>query len=197
AARYCGQRQSTGVGLPDRQPPPQVPTSKGTQGGTAMWRRLAALTVTPLLTGAAGISAQIYAPQTLERYFRLEWQGTHGRKGAAIDGYVYKDGMQTADRLPLQIDRLGASGRVVGNSTVWVLGGVPKGGRAYFGASVPEATSYRVQVLSFDWIGGGGSGGGMYPSAHRARRRRSAAGRSYRATHGTCRRQLASPRPER
>jgi len=27
---------------------------------------------------------------------------------------------------------------------------------------VPEATSYRVQVLSFDWTGGGGgSGGGM------------------------------------
>src|SRR4029453_19097058 len=92
------------------------------KGGTAMRRRIAALTVTALLTGAAGISAQIYAPQTLERYFRLEWQGTHG------------------------------GGR---------LGGGPKGGRAYFGASVPEATSYRVQVLSFDWIGGGGSGGGM------------------------------------
>jgi hypothetical protein len=38
-----------------------------------MRRRIAALTVTALLTGVAGISAQIYAPQTLERYFRLEW----------------------------------------------------------------------------------------------------------------------------
>jgi hypothetical protein len=109
----------------------------------------------------AGISAQIYAPQTLERDFRLEWQVTRGRKGPAIDGYVYNNGMQTADRMTLQIEGLDASGKVVGNSTVWVLGTVPKGGRAYFGASVPEATSYRVQVLSFDWIGGGGSGGGM------------------------------------
>jgi hypothetical protein len=115
-----------------------------------MRRRIAALTVTALLTGAAGISAQIYAPQTLERYFRLEWQVTRGRKGPAIDGYVYNNGMQTADRMILQIEGLDASGKVVGNSTVWVLGGVPRGGRAYFGASVPEATSYRVQVLSFD-----------------------------------------------
>src|SRR4029453_11422254 len=144
------------VGLPN-----SGTATAGTTGGTAMGRRIAALTVTVLLMGAAGISAQIYAPQTLERYFRLEWQVTHGRKGAAIDGYVYNDGMQTADRMTLQIERLDASGKVVGNSTVWVLGGVPKGGRAYFGASVPEARSYRVQVLSFDWIGGGGSGGGM------------------------------------
>ncbi len=127
-----------------------------------MRRRIAALTVTALLTGAAGISAQIYAPQSLERYFRLEWQVTRGRKGPAIDGYVYNNAMQTADRMTLQIEGLDASGKVVGISTVWVLGGVPKGGRAYFGASVPEATSYRVQVLSFDWTGGGGgSGGGM------------------------------------
>src|SRR4030095_1486136 len=72
---------ATGLGLPDREPPPPVPTSKGAQGGTAMRRRIAALTVTALLTGAAGISAQIYAPEPLERDFRLEWQVTRGRKG--------------------------------------------------------------------------------------------------------------------
>ena len=46
-----------------------------------------------------------------------------------------------------------------GTSTVWVLGEVPKNNRAYFGASVGEAASYRVQVLSFDWACNGGSGG--------------------------------------
>ena len=31
--------------------------------------------------------------------------------------------------------------------------------RAFFSAAVPEAASYRVQVLSFDWTcQGGGSG---------------------------------------
>ena len=40
----------------------------------------------------------------------------------------------------LQIERLDASGRVVGSSAVWVLGRVPMDGRAYFLASVPDAT---------------------------------------------------------
>ena len=121
-----------------------------------MRRRIVALTIVALLTGAAGSSAQIYAPQSLERYFRLEWEVTRGRKGPAIDGYVYNNGPRTAERMLLQIERLDASGRVVGSSTVWVLGRVPMDGRAYFSASVPDATSYRVQVLSFDWGGGGG-----------------------------------------
>ncbi len=95
-------------------------------------RGIAALTMAALLTGAAGVSAQIYAPQTLERYFRLEWDVTRGRKGPVVEGYVYNTG--------------------------WV----PMDGRAYFRASVSDAASYRVQVLTFDWVrsGGGGGGGG-------------------------------------
>jgi len=99
-----------------------------------MQRRIAALTVAALLTGAAGVSAQDYASQSLERYFRLEWEVTRGRKGPAIE-------------------RLDASGKIVGSTTIWVFGGVPVNSRAYFSASVPDATSYRVQVLSFDWTG--------------------------------------------
>ena len=40
--------------------------------------------------------------------------------------------MRTADRMRLQIERLDTAGAVVGSSTVWVLGGVPVDGRAYF-----------------------------------------------------------------
>jgi hypothetical protein len=127
-----------------------------------MRRGIAALTFAVLLTGTAGVSAQIYAPQSLERYFRLEWEVTHGRKGPVIEGYVYNKALRAADRMRLQIERLDPSGTVVGSSTVWVFGGLPMDGRAYFQACVPDATSYRVQVLSFDWTGGGGgSGGGM------------------------------------
>jgi len=43
-----------------------------------MWRRITALTVAALLTGAVGVSAQIYTPESLERYFRLEWEVTRG-----------------------------------------------------------------------------------------------------------------------
>ena len=124
-----------------------------------MRRRITALTVAALLTGAAGVSAQIYTPQSLERYFRLEWQMTRGRKGPAIEGFVYNQTMRTAEHMRLQIERLDASGKVVGSSTVWVLGTIRMDGRAHFSAFVPDAASYRVQVLSFDWTCGGGGGG--------------------------------------
>jgi len=127
-----------------------------------MRRRIVAFTVAALLTGAAGVSAQIYAPQTLERYFRLEWDVTRGRKGPVVEGYVYNTGPLNAERMRLQIECLDASGRAFGSSTVWVLGWVPMDGRAYFRAPVSDAASYRVQVLTFDWVrsGGGGGGGG-------------------------------------
>src|SRR2546427_606889 len=125
-----------------------------------MWRRITALTVAALLTGAVGVSAQIYTPESLERYFRLEWEVTRGRKGPKVEGYVYNQAMRTADRMRLQIERLDASAKVVGSSTVWVFGTVRPDGRAYFSASVPEAASYRVRVLSFDWKSDGGGGGG-------------------------------------
>jgi hypothetical protein len=124
-----------------------------------MRRRITALTVAALLTGAVGVSAQTFAPESLEQDFRLEWQVARGRKGPGIEGYVYNKAMRTAERMRLQIDRLDASGKVVGSSTVWVFGTIREDGRAYFSASVPEAASYRVSVLSFDWKSGGGGGG--------------------------------------
>jgi hypothetical protein len=127
-----------------------------------MRRGIAVLALAALLTGAVQAAAQIYAPQTLERSFRLEWNVTRDKKGPAIEGYVYNTASRSAERMRLQIDRLDAAGTVVGSSTVWVLGSVPMGNRAYFRASVPDAAKYRVQVLTFDWNGGGaGSGGGM------------------------------------
>jgi len=124
--------------------------------------RIAGLIVAAFLAGAAGVSAQIYAPQSLERDFRIEWQVTRGRKGPTIDGYVYNTAMRTAEHMSLRIERLDGAGKVVGSSTVAVLGTVPLDGRAYFSASVADAPSYRVQALSFDWAcgGGGGAGGG-------------------------------------
>src|SRR3989449_9951183 len=108
-----------------------------------MRRRITALTVAALLTGAVGVSAEIYAPESLERYFRLEWEVTRGRKGPAIEGYVYNAAMRAADRMRLQIERVDASGKIVGSTTIWGFGGVPVPGRASFSSSVPDATGYR------------------------------------------------------
>ena len=124
-----------------------------------MRRIVAAMTLGLVLTGGVAASAQIYAPESLERWFRLEWEVKPARKGPVIEGYIYNLGPQNAEHLRLQIDRLDSAGSVVGTSTLWVLGEVPKNNRAYFGASVGEAASYRVQVLSFDWMCNGGSGG--------------------------------------
>lgn len=122
-----------------------------------MRRGFLAVTIAVLLGGAGAASAQIYAPESLDRYFRLEWQATRGVKGPAIEGYVYNQSANHAERMRLVIEWLDGAGNVGGSSTVWVLGTVPLGGRAYFRASVPEGASYRVRVLSFDW-GGRGSG---------------------------------------
>jgi hypothetical protein len=121
--------------------------------------RIAVLTIAALLASSGGVSAQPYAPQSLERDFRIEWQVTAGGKEPTIEGYVYNRAMRTAEHMRLKIERLDETGRVLGSSTVPVFGAVPMDGRAYFRASVPGAASYRVQALSFDWIESGGGGG--------------------------------------
>jgi hypothetical protein len=99
-----------------------------------------------------------YAQETLDQYFRIEYQVTPGAPRPVISGYVYNlnPGMP-AERMQLAIESLDASGNVVGTSSTWVLGGVPAGNRGYFSAPVMPAASYRVQVLAFDWGGRGGS----------------------------------------
>jgi hypothetical protein len=118
------------------------------------------LTIALLLAGSTlGRAQTLYAPETTERYFPIEFQVTQQRKGRAVEGYVYNRGHQAAQRVRLQIQRLDAAGAVVGSSAIWIPGEVPMDSRAFFSASVPEAASYRVQVLSFDWTcQGGGSG---------------------------------------
>ena len=125
-----------------------------------MRRVVTALTVGLLLAGAVGASAQIFVAQSLERYFRVEWRVTRDRKGPAVEGYVYNTAGRTAERMRLQIDRVDASGSVIGNSIIWLPGDIHRNDRAFFSSSVPESASYRVQVLSFDW-GCDGGGGGM------------------------------------
>lgn len=125
-----------------------------------MGRIVSTLTLTLVLAGGVAASAQIYAPESLERDFRIEWEVKRARSGPMIQGYVYNlNGAQNAEHLRLQIHRLDNAGGVVSTSTVWVLGDVPKNNRAYFAASVGEAASYRVQILSFDWTCNGGGGG--------------------------------------
>jgi hypothetical protein len=99
-----------------------------------------------------------HAQETLDRYFRIEYQVAQSASRPVMSGYVYNTNPGTpAERMQLSIEGLDASGKVVGTSSTWVLGGVPPGNRAYFTTAVMPAASYRVQVLFFDWGSRGGA----------------------------------------
>jgi len=117
---------------------------------------LVLVAVVPVATGRA--AAANYAQESLDRYFRIEYQVEPSAARPVVSGYVYNmhPGLP-ADRMQLAIEALDASGKVVGTSSTWIVGGVPAGNRGYFSATVVPAASYRVQVLFFDWGKGGGA----------------------------------------
>jgi len=120
--------------------------------------RLALVIAVVTLSGAGSAAAANYAQETLDRYFRIEYQVASSGARPVVSGYVYNLHPGTpAERMQLSIESLDASGNVVGTSSTWVLGNVPPGNRAYFTAQAVPGVSYRVQVLSFDWGSRGGS----------------------------------------
>ena len=107
-----------------------------------------------VLTMTSASAAAVYSQQTLDERFRIEYQVTPDQSRAVVSGYIYNQysGLWAA-HMQLAIERLDASGNVVGTSTTWVLGEVPPNNRAYFTARVEPAASYRVRIISFDWVG--------------------------------------------
>jgi hypothetical protein len=115
-------------------------------------RALAAVLVTiVLLAPSAGSAGPIHADDTLQRYFRLEWETTPAARGPEVRGYVENVGNVPVDRMRLVVERLDAGGVVVGTSTTWVMGVVIPSHRTYFTTRVDPAASYRVRILTFDW----------------------------------------------
>jgi hypothetical protein len=116
-------------------------------------RRLVGLGTALVLLGPAGLgnapvlAAEIYAPETLDRYFQLEWS----RAGKNVNGYVYNTGNRRAAHMILLVEGLDGAGNTVTKTTTWVRD-VPPNNRAFFQVAVPTAATYRVSVLSFDWV---------------------------------------------
>ena len=115
-----------------------------------LWLALVLAAVVSIAPGnAAGAN---YTQETLDRYLRIDYKVEPSAVQPVVSGYVYNmHPGAPADRMQLAIDALDASGKVVGSSSTWILGGVPVGSRAYFTAPVVPAASYRVQVLVLDW----------------------------------------------
>lgn len=107
-----------------------------------------------LLTASVSAATVSYSQESLDQRFKIEFQVTPGQSRSELSGYVYGQysGLAAA-HMQLEIERLDANGQVIGRSTTWVLGDVPPGNRAYFTTRVEPAASYRVRVISFDWVG--------------------------------------------
>jgi hypothetical protein len=120
----------------------------------------AALSVLPLLVMTLSVtetSAQSYAIPGADRFFRIEWEQRQTKKGPVVTGYVYNSHGASADRVILRIEGLDTGGHVISTTTSYVVGTVPRFGRSYFEVRVTAgATTFRVTVLSFDWINGAG-----------------------------------------
>jgi hypothetical protein len=100
-----------------------------------------------LVVAAPGTASEVYTKETLDQYFRLEWS----KEGRNVNGYVYNSSSRRAVRMQLLVEGVDASGHVLTKTTTWVRD-VPPNNRAYFDVSVPSAPSYRVSVLTFDWV---------------------------------------------
>ncbi len=118
-----------------------------------MRQMLALIGLAPWFLASIVSANALYASETLERSFRLEWGVQPGASGPTLEGYVYNKTDVPAERMQLSIEQLDAAGNVVGQTTTWVLGQLPPAGRSYFRTRVPQAASYRVTVLSFNWLG--------------------------------------------
>ena len=68
-----------------------------------------------------------------------------------MNGYVYNSSNRRAGHMQLLVEGLDPAGAVVSKTSTSVRD-VPPNNRAFFETSVGEEPSYRVSIISFDWI---------------------------------------------
>jgi hypothetical protein len=119
---------------------------------------IAIMQLAMLLTAATTAAAQNYGISGAERYFRVEAEGIKSKRwGPEVGGYIYNDYGASAANVRLLIEGQDASGATVSSVVAQVAGVVPGNNRLYFEVRVPAAETYRVRVLSWDFIRGGGA----------------------------------------
>jgi hypothetical protein len=122
--------------------------------------------IATLVILALGLDTNLARPQPYsfaegERDFRVEWDQHPTGLGPAIGGYVYNNAGMPAARVRVLVEGLDGAGRPINTTIGYVVGTVPGFSRTPFEVRVPGAASYRVSVLSFEWLKGAGGGGGM------------------------------------
>ena len=103
------------------------------------------------LAAAAGAppapAGDVVSKETIDAYFRLEWS----KSGSKVNGYVYNSSNRRAGHMQLLVEGLDPAGAVVSKTSTSVRD-VPPNNRAFFETSVGQAPSYRVSIISFDWV---------------------------------------------
>lgn len=90
--------------------------------------------------------------------FRVEWALDPPRREAVtVSGYVYNERLDMVRYVQVRIQVVDGSGAVVAQRYHSVVGDIPPGGRAFFTGRAPAGgAAYRVNVASFQQLGGGG-----------------------------------------
>ena len=83
--------------------------------------RVALVLGTVALIAAGSAAAATYAQETLDRYFRIEFQVSAASRRPVISGYIYNTNRGVdADRMQLSIERLDAAGQGLASSACTV-----------------------------------------------------------------------------
>ena len=87
--------------------------------------------------------------------FHVVWDPRGGIAGT-IKGHVYNGSVLRLTNVRLEAEGLAADHHSVGKKLIWAVGDIVPGGEAYFVVeAMPDAVTYRVDVVSFDIVSRG------------------------------------------
>jgi hypothetical protein len=112
-----------------------------------------------LVLGAVLAASVVHAQEVShDPGFRVEWTLDPPRRDAVtLSGYVYNERMDMVRYVQVRVQVVDAAGKVVAQRYHSVTGDIPSGGRAFFvGVAPAGGAAYRVNVTSFQQLGGGG-----------------------------------------
>ncbi len=104
-------------------------------------------TLSALAPAIAPVLAAAEVQESSDGAFRLEW----ARDGRKVDGHVYNLTSRHAAKMSLLVEGVDGSGKVTAAARTWVAD-VPPNNRSYFQVAVPDAASYRITIVSYNWI---------------------------------------------
>jgi len=88
-----------------------------------------------------------------EPLFHFEWASVADRGGLTrIAGYVYNDYGRSAQNVELAVTTLDGSGHPVGRQVQRLGDTLPSRGRGYFDVQVPSGSSYRLDVIDYNFV---------------------------------------------